>query len=130
VLSLNLSLNLPLTLADFFSILLVRWRENRDHAQRAAGPTGNFHRQGDHVEFQVRKITKVGKIFEHRHVLGEERDMRFKFVRLTIINRRGVDPDGFDLPLAHEPGRRLGMQAWEMERSYRLRPSQLCSQIL
>ena len=40
----------------FLSILLMRWREHRDHAQRAAGPAGNFHRQGDHVESPMRKI--------------------------------------------------------------------------
>ena len=56
--------------------------------------------------------------------------MRLKFDGLPIIDRGGVDPDGFDLPLAHEPGRRLGMQAREMERSYTFRSSQLCPQIL
>ena len=56
--------------------------------------------------------------------------MRLEFGGLTIINRGGVDAEGLDLPLAHEPGRCLGMQAREMERSYTFRPSQLCSQIL
>src|SRR5712692_3753516 len=78
----------------------------------------------------MRKIAEIGKIFEHRHVLGEERDMRLKFGGLSIINRGGVDSHGLDLPLTHEPGRRLGMQAREMERLYTLLPSQLCSQIL
>ena len=31
--------------------------------------------------------------------------MRLKFGGLTIINRGGVDSDGFDLPLTHKPGR-------------------------
>ena len=44
------------TLGVIFSILLVRWRKHRYDAQGAAGPAGNFHRQGDHVEFPVRKI--------------------------------------------------------------------------
>jgi hypothetical protein len=39
-----------------FSILLVRWRQHRNYAQRAAGAAGNFHRQGDHVESLIRKI--------------------------------------------------------------------------
>jgi hypothetical protein len=39
-----------------YSILLVRWREHRDDAERATGPAGNFHRQGDHVESPMRKI--------------------------------------------------------------------------
>ena len=39
-----------------FSFQLVRWREHRYDAQRAAGPAGNFHRQGDHVESPMRKI--------------------------------------------------------------------------
>ena len=56
--------------------------------------------------------------------------MRLKFDRLTIINRGGVDSNGFDLPLTHQPGRSSGMQAWEMERSYTVQPSQLGSQIL
>ena len=56
--------------------------------------------------------------------------MRLKFGGLTIIDRGSVDAYGFDLPFAHEPGRRLGMQAREMERLYTLRPPQLRSQIL
>jgi hypothetical protein len=40
----------------FLSILLVRWREHCDHAQRAASTTSDFHRQGDHVESPMRKI--------------------------------------------------------------------------
>ena len=53
---LHLSLNLSITLEAFPSILLVRWGKHRDDAQGAAGPTGNFHRQGDHVESPIRKI--------------------------------------------------------------------------
>ena len=56
--------------------------------------------------------------------------MRLKFGGLTIIDRGSVDAYGFDLPLAYEPGRRLGVQAREMERLYRLQPPQLRSQIL
>ena len=56
--------------------------------------------------------------------------MRLKFGGLSIIDRSGVDSHGLDLPFAHEPSSRLGMQAREMERSYTLWPSQLCSQIL
>jgi hypothetical protein len=41
--------------SDFFNILLMRWRQHRYDAQRAAGPTGNFHREGDHVESLIRK---------------------------------------------------------------------------
>jgi hypothetical protein len=39
-----------------FSILLVRRSQHRYDAQRTAGPAGNFHRQGDHVESLIRKI--------------------------------------------------------------------------
>jgi len=42
--------------SDFFSILLVRWRQHRYDAQRAAGAAGNFHRQGDHVESPMWKV--------------------------------------------------------------------------
>jgi hypothetical protein len=31
--------------------------KHRDDAQRPAGPTSNFHRQGDHVESSIRKIS-------------------------------------------------------------------------
>jgi hypothetical protein len=55
------------------------------------------------------KNAEIAQIFEHRHVLGKERDMRLEFGGLTIINRGGVDAESLDLPLAHEPGRRLGM---------------------
>jgi hypothetical protein len=50
------SCELRTKLAAFFSILLVRWREHRDNAQRTSGPAGNFHRQGDHVESTMWKI--------------------------------------------------------------------------
>jgi len=50
------SCELRTTLGVIFSILLMRWRQHRDDAQRAAGTTGNFHRQGDHVESLIRKI--------------------------------------------------------------------------
>ena len=56
--------------------------------------------------------------------------MRLKYGGLPIIDRGCVDSDGLDLPLAHEPGCRLGMQTREVEHSHRLWPSQLCSQIL
>ena len=65
---------------------LVRRREYRDHAQRASRTTGNLHRQGDHLESHIRKIVEVAKVFEHRHVMGEERNMRLKSGGLTIID--------------------------------------------
>ena len=40
-----------------FSIRLVRWRQHRYHAQRPAGSACNFHRQSDHIEFAVWKIS-------------------------------------------------------------------------
>ena len=43
--------------SDIFSILLVRRREHRNDAQRPAGPTGNLHRQGDHIESPFGKIS-------------------------------------------------------------------------
>ena len=59
--------------------------------------------------------------------LGKEGDMSLESAGLTVIDRGGIDPDGFDLPFTHEPGRRLGMQPWEMEHSNTFRPSQLCA---
>jgi len=56
--------------------------------------------------------------------------MRLKFGGLTIIDRGSVDAHGLDLPFVHEPGRRIGVQAREMKRLYRLLPPQLRSQIL
>src|SRR5262249_13906268 len=56
--------------------------------------------------------------------------MRLKCGGLTMINRGGVDSDGFDLSLPHKPVRSPGMQSREMERSYTLRSSQFCSQVL
>jgi hypothetical protein len=51
--------NTLLPLKVFFSIRLMRWRKDRDHAQRAAGSAGNFHRQGDHVKPPIRKIAEI-----------------------------------------------------------------------
>ena len=44
---------------DHFSIWLMRWRDHRNNAQRAAGTIGNFHRQGDHVKPPIRKIAEI-----------------------------------------------------------------------
>ena len=105
----------------------MRRREHRDDAQRAAGAAGDFHRQGDHVKSPDRKLTEVGKVFEHRDVVGEELDVRFKLGRLAIVDGGGVDPDGLNLSLTDKPGCRFRMQARKTERSYTFRPSQLCS---
>ena len=76
------------------------------------------------------KISQIAQIFEYRHALGKEHNMCFKCSGLPIVDRGGVDAHSFDLPFTHKPGRRLGMQAREMECSHRLQPSQLCAKIL
>ena len=39
--------------------------------------------------------------------------MCFKCAGLPVVDRGGVDPNSLDLPFAHEPSRRIGMQAPE-----------------
>ena len=83
-----------------FQHLLGERREHRNHTERAAGSTGDFHRQGDHVESPMWKIAEIAQILEHRHVLGKKSDMRLECAGLPKIDRGGIDPNGFDLPFA------------------------------
>jgi hypothetical protein len=65
---------------------LSQTRHHRDDAQWPAGAAGDFHWQGNHVEPASGKAMEIRKIFEHKYVMGKERDMRFKLGRLAVVD--------------------------------------------
>ena len=73
---------------------------------------------------------QVGEIFEHRHVLREQRDVCFELGRLPKINGSSIDPHGLYSPFMHQPSCRLRMQPGKMQFPYSLLSSQVRSQIV
>jgi hypothetical protein len=65
---------------------LSQTRHHRDDAQWPTGAAGDFHWQGNHVEPASGKAMEIRKIFEHKYVMGKERDMRFKLGRLAAVD--------------------------------------------
>ena len=73
---------------------------------------------------------EIRKIFKHEYVVREEGDMRFKRGRLAMVDRGGIDADGFDVAFPYQPGCRIGVQSREMERAHSILPFQFRSQII
>lgn len=63
----------PVCLTKYFAL-----RYDTDDSQRPPGAAGDFHRQSDHVKSTFWKLAEAGEVFEHRHIIGEQRHVRFK----------------------------------------------------
>lgn len=57
---------------------LAQARQYRDNSQWPAGAAGNFHGERDHIETRFGKTVQVGKVFKHRHLMGEQRHVCFE----------------------------------------------------
>src|SRR5262245_26953663 len=104
-------------------------RKHSDGAKRRAASAAYFHWQRDDVRASHGQAIERGEILERRDVVRVQLAMRFEQRRWSVIDARRVDADRANLPVGHDPARRIGIQAGEMQAASAFLTSQLGAQV-
>src|SRR5688572_19483345 len=90
-------------------------RKNRYRAERRAASATYLHWQGNDVSARRRQTFESGQVLEGRNIALVERAMRLERRGGPVIDAGGIDPDGVNLPVCHDPARRIRVQAGKMQ---------------
>src|SRR5262249_2629322 len=89
--------------------------QERDRSQRPARAPTDLHRERDPPPPRSGDLAEVGEIRQTRHLRRQRDAVHHEILRGAVVDRRGVDAEGADLPLADEQLRRLLAVGGEVE---------------